>query len=109
MIRKYGPQSLTFPASGGNTQSYSLQANTNGVCLQAIVQMPDFTNSVTGTLSIINGDGVTLLSTSGIPKNATTVISCNVPLTDQETYTIQLALSGDPGGSGGDGTNICVC
>lgn len=104
MIVKFAGNNLTFPPSGGNTQSFQMSGRNNGFLAMVIVTMPNFTNTVTGTLSVLNGDGKTIYSSTGIPKGAVTVLSTTVPITHQEKYTMQLALDGDPGGSGGVAT-----
>lgn len=98
---KQGPITLTFPASGGNTQTTALFA-TGGELSRAVVVMPNFTNSVTATFTLKNAESRALVSVTGIPKDATTVITPTVTKPTLENWTLELTLSGDPGGSGGN-------
>lgn len=64
-----------------------------------VVDVPNFTNSVTVTVYYKSDGGKTMYQQASIPKNAVTPVPLNLPLIDD--LSIQCVLSGAPGGSGG--------
>jgi hypothetical protein len=69
------------------------------------LRMPNFTNSVTGTLALNDEDGITFYSQAAIPENA------DSPYTVERYFsggliTVSLTLSGAPGGTGGTATLV---
>ena len=84
-------------------------ATTNSFTLRAVatvhslsVKLPNYTNTITGTLSITDANSFEIYSKATIAKNATTHI-CNLDdvIALDGLYTVLLTLSGVPGGSGG--------
>lgn len=92
-----------FAASGtgGTPASYSVQCN--GLMRQCLVEIPNFTNAVTTTLTIKNRFGITIMTKSGMAKDTNHSLDAtddfDKAMVGDCTFT--LALSGDAGGSGG--------
>jgi hypothetical protein len=105
-MKKLGEYSFVFPGSGGNTQSIVIK-DWKGILSRVVIAMPNFTNSVTATLSFTNEDGYVMGSISSIPKNLPKsgpfIATPDLEFTG-ESVTVSLTLSGDPGGSGGTAT-----
>lgn len=91
-----GRQALIFGAA--DTEK-TLTYITNGLTHTIVVELPDWTNNSTATLSLINSDSKTLYSISALAENATYILLVERPL--HETSTFKITLSGAPGGSGG--------
>jgi len=85
-------------AATGTTKSWTLTAN--ALTHTIIVDVPDFTNGITVTLSITNSDSHEIYASAALAENTLHVIKAEVPLVGANT--ILLTLSGVAGGSGGD-------
>lgn len=75
-----------------------------GVLFFALADLPNFTNAITGALSIENKNSDEIYTKGSLAKNTKTKINVcsdgnDVPLAD--TSTVKLTLSGVAGGSGG--------
>jgi len=91
-------KTLTYNASETVKQ---FTINENGHMTDVAVVMPNFTNAITGTLTIEDEAGVVLYTKATIAENATTVVnSLSVPV--DHGYVAKLTLSGAAGGTGGD-------
>lgn len=100
---RLSPQTLSFGASD-TSKSFQITPDDvrRGYISMFVVDVANFTNSVTAALSVTNGRGRAIPpSVSGIPKGAVTTVACMVPISD-ETLTVTVTLSGAPGGSGGN-------
>lgn len=65
-------------------------------------KLPNFTNDVTGTLTVTNGDSVALYTLAEMARNSNHVITgLETKLLIVGTNTVKLTLSGVPGGTGG--------
>jgi hypothetical protein len=72
----------------------------NGSMTDLAVVMPNFTNAITGTLTIEDEDGVVLYTKAAIARNATTIVNTlSVPV--DRNYIGRLTLSGAGGAGGG--------
>jgi hypothetical protein len=95
---------LRFPiAADKTTASAEIRRNkdiTGGKPYQIDVDMPNWTNAVTGTLSVKNTDGSEIYSKSSLAKNVVTTINDAV-FPFAENLTVTLTLTGVPGGTGG--------
>ncbi len=96
---------LSFNYGAADTTG-SISLFTSSLFDMAIVTLPDFTNAVTGALSLVNRYSVTVFSLGSISKNQTTLVSpkigsdlWNIPFTEGACV---LTLSGAPGGTGGE-------
>ena len=65
-----------------------------------VLTLPDWTNTVSATLSIENVNGDELYSNGTLAQNATHVMATSTPLIG--INTVKITLSGVPGGTGGD-------
>ena len=91
---------LAFGATD-TTKSYTFQCN--GKVNHVLVEIPNFSNAVTTTVTVADENGVTIMSKSGLAKATNHVIDSTDDF-DRAlagTYTITLTLSGAPGGTGG--------
>ena len=95
-IQSTGRQAIAFNAY--ETEK-TLTINANGLTHTIIVELPDWTNNSTATLSLINSDSKTLYSISALAENATYILLVERPF--HGTNTVKITLSGAPGGSGG--------
>jgi hypothetical protein len=95
--------SLTFGAAETTKTSPSISQNEGvhqGKCTHIKITLPDWTNAVTATIRIKDSDGDTLFSQAAIAEAQTLVIADkSIPLIEKETVEVQ--LSGAPGGTGG--------
>lgn len=84
---------LTFTASGA-VQSEIIHFC--GVVKRIYVKIPDVTGTPTATLTLVDGDSITLLTKAALVENATTEITDEVwiPL---GPITVTLTFTGDPG------------
>ena len=89
----------------GTTGSYKI-TECNGFVHNMIINVPDFANNVTATVTILDDDGDTLYTSSALTKNTTTSLGGiaaaelgDVPLS--YNYTCRITLSGDAGAGGG--------
>ena len=73
--------------------------NVNIRTVVIVVVLPNYTNAVTGTVYYKTDGTKTLWQQAAIAMNASTPYSVKLPLI--EDLTVQLVLSGVPGGSGG--------
>jgi len=100
---------LSFGAAD-TTKSANLVLQGERTIFDLIVRIPDWTNAVTATLSILNGNGLTIYSIAGLTD----------PQLDPPCYIqvarmiaggaqVKVVLSGVPGGSGGDVTIDVGC
>lgn len=77
----------------------------NGKIHSYTITLPNYTNAVTGTLSIADADGYEIYSKASIAKNTSTnVYNLGDVIPIYGTVTVTLTLSGVPGGSGGTAT-----
>lgn len=82
------------------TGSFTIKANAKVHSLS--VKMPDWTNDVTGTLTITNVHSYELYSKSAIAEDHTThVYNLAQEVALDGLHTVKLTLSGVPGGVGG--------
>uniref|UniRef100_A0A7V3KP37 Uncharacterized protein n=1 Tax=candidate division WOR-3 bacterium TaxID=2052148 RepID=A0A7V3KP37_UNCW3 len=102
MARRVPLITLSFGESDTSKTSSPISNNPGvhqGQMVGFKVTMPNFTNAVTGTLSIIDSDGDTIYTSDSFDNNTTTVVmSLNVPLIEQEA--VKVTLSGAPGSDG---------
>jgi len=90
--------SFTYDAT--TTTATAKAVNESGFIRSIAVVMPNFTNSITATLSVKDVDGYEVISKASIAENATTVyLKEEVPIYYDSTMTI--TLSGAAGGTGG--------
>lgn len=97
-------QTLVF---GAADTSKSITLQTRGKLISWVMKLPNFTNSVTGTLSVANGNSDTLWADAARADNQSYyyhgAIGGNppiLPLVGVTTFTV--TLSGVPGGAGGN-------
>lgn len=94
------PQRAMAIGASGTTNSFTLRACTTVHSLS--VKLPNYTNSVTGTLTITDANSYEVYSYDSIAKNATThIYNLDDVIALDGLYTVLLTLSGAPGGSGG--------
>jgi hypothetical protein len=87
-------------AATGTTQKFRI--NNSGYITDFILTLPNFTNAVTGTLTIEDDEGNTLYTDAGAPRarNGTYVVTgIRVPV--DEGFNFNLTISGVAGGTGG--------
>lgn len=77
----------------------SFTINANALTHTIVCFLPNWTNAVTGTLSITNSDSREIYSIAALAKNTVHVLAVVKPLVG--TNTITITLSGVPGGAGG--------
>jgi hypothetical protein len=65
-----------------------------------VVDMPNWTNAVTGVLSVFNAEGTEIYASAALARNTVHQITDAV-IPFSENLTAQLVLSGAPGGAGG--------
>ena len=99
-------QGLIFGALD-TAKSFSLTGY-NGLIHELDVQIPDFTNAVTATVTLTRSNGVDVYTSEALAKNADHVIMMDRAIVGTEALTV--TLSGAPGGEGGqiDVTPILV-
>jgi hypothetical protein len=68
-------------------------------CTHLLLRLPNFTNSITGVVSIRNEAGIEMYASSSLAENADHLVKPDVPI--QSSYVLRLVLSGAAGGSGG--------
>ena len=96
-IQKADPQTISI-ASDKTVGNFTICAW--ALTHTIVVVLPDWTNSVTATLSIENDDSNEIYSVASLAKDSTHVIAVEKPLVG--TNTVIITLSGVPGGTGGD-------
>lgn len=102
MIRTTSRTTLSF---GANDTSKNFIFNCPGILFAILYEQYDTTNNVTGTVTIVNANSITLFSKSSLADNANSLISVrlgenkDVPLMN-ETHTCKVTLSGTPGNAG---------
>jgi len=91
---------LAFTATS-LTNSYTLQCN--GQMNMALIEMPNFTNAITATLTISDENGVVIMNKASIAENANTMLDATDDFDKAMagTYTVLITLSGVAGGTGG--------
>lgn len=103
MAKRVPLLALTFGASDTTKTSDRISENEGvhqGKCTHIKVTLPDWTNSVTATLAILDSDGDVIFSQASIAENQTLVIADkSIPLIEKER--VRITLSGAPGGTGG--------
>ena len=95
---KLAKQILTFSATD-TTKSFII--NRSGEIPFIRMLVPNFTNVVTATLTVENGDGDEIWNSGAKAKNATYLMQMSIPIAT-ETNTVKVTLSGAAGGTGGD-------
>jgi hypothetical protein len=87
--------------STSTTNSYTLQCN--GQTNMVLVEMPNFTNAITATLTVSDENGVTIMTKAAIAENANTMLDATDDFDKAMagTYTVLITLSGAAGGTGG--------
>lgn len=98
-IVKHSPVTLSFGAAE-TTKTWAF-SYFNGYMVSMIVVVPNWTNTVTCTLSIVNGESRAVYTSAALAQNASYYIYPSFPVA-VETYTLTATLSGVPGGSGGN-------
>ena len=98
-ISKTPRTSVTIAATG--TTFDTTVSKYEGVITRYILELPNYTNTVTTTLSILDPNGVTIYSGAAHAQNANYSIPVDVELDSSQDYTVRLTLSGAAGGSGG--------
>jgi hypothetical protein len=92
----------TFAFTAISTTATNLLCE-NGFVRQYVLTVPNFTNAVTATVSVLDEDSNTIYTGSAHNRNATySADSLSVPC--DKNYTAKVTLSGAAGGSGGDVT-----
>jgi hypothetical protein len=103
MAKKVPLISLTFGAAETTKESARISENEGvhqGKCTHIKITLPNWTNSPTATIRIKDSDGDTIFSQAGIAEGQTFVIADkSIPLIEKET--VEVELSGVPGGAGG--------
>ena len=90
----------TFEFAATGTELTTLICE-NGYLTDYVLTVPNFTNNVTATLSILDDNDVTIWTGDAKARNATAVVnSLTVPV--DRNFTLKCTLSGVAGGSGGD-------
>jgi len=64
------------------------------------VRMPNWTNSVTGVVSILDQDGYEVVASGALARNADHKVAADWPLPGSQS--LKVLLGGVPGGTGGD-------
>lgn len=64
------------------------------------VRMPNWTNVVTGVVSVLDQDGYEVVASSALARNLDHKVAADWPLPGSQT--LKVVLSGVPGGTGGD-------
>jgi hypothetical protein len=93
---EYQKSNFGFGAIGREMQQ---PLHNMGCITQAVFVMPNFSNDVTGTLSIQDEEGIELYS-SGPWKKSKAYALPNIHVDVAAGFTIKCRLSGDPGGVG---------
>jgi hypothetical protein len=94
------PRTAVSIAATGTTFDTTV-AKYEGVITRYILEVPNYTNDVTTTLSIIDANSVTIFAGAAHAKNANYSIPVDVEVDGSQTYTLRLTLSGAAGGTGG--------
>jgi len=89
----------TFAFAATGTQLTSL-IHENGSISLMVIEVPNFTNTITITVTVLDTDGDTLWESGSLAKNST-VRRTGLSIPVDYGYTIQVDLSGVAGGSGG--------
>jgi len=104
--QKIGPKTLSFGAAD-TSKTFTVVGHAGelgyGVIRKIVLNLPDWTNTVSATIAITNEDGDTLYSVATLAQN-TCHYKDDVYVVVADTCTITVTLSGVPGGSGGDAT-----
>ena len=82
------------------TLTYDFKVTMNGVVTKIIMELCNYTNTITTTLSILDDNGITHYGGAAVVQNANYVIRLDEDLSG--TYTIRLTLGGASGGNGTD-------
>jgi len=98
-LMKTDEESLVFGASDV-VKSFTITEV--GLTYAILVVLPNWTNDVTGVLSIENSDSNEIYASDDLDRNETHMIPTEKPLVG--TNTVKLTLFGVPGGSGGTAT-----
>ena len=96
-IWKSPRQPLSFGDSD-TLKSFTIQVN--GVVSRIILEIPDWTNAPNTTLTIENSDGKEIYNSGAKTENQTLNLKTDVEVVGENT--VKVALSGAPGGAGGD-------
>lgn len=86
-------------ALGAAETSKSVDFIREGEINGLFVRVPNFTNAVTATISVLDADGYEFVVSSALARNADHRVSAAWPLPGAQT--LKVTLSGAPGGSGG--------
>lgn len=89
---------FTFAATGTNIQQ---TVQESGIIPIIVIDVPDFTNDVTTTITIKDIDGYTLWVSDTLLKNSE-YIRPNLEIPIDYSYTIDVDISGVAGAGGGD-------
>ena len=98
-------ESITVAVTGtSHTATYT--KNFRGMVKYAVLVIPDYTNTVNTTLSIVDANSNTIYTASAVAKNTTTVVvlpnsltSTTSPFPIYPGYTITLTTGGATGGT----------
>ena len=93
---------LSFGASDTTKTSDVTGTVGGGLVHTLVVVLPDWTNAVTATVTIVNQYSESLYSSSALAENDTYVLKLDCPISDAMDWKV--TLSGAPGGSGGNVT-----
>ena len=77
------------------TQSFILEGEIGAL----FVRMPNWTNNVTGVVSLLDQDGYEVVASSALARNADHKVPASWPLPGSQT--LKVVLGGVPGGAGG--------
>lgn len=95
-LEKTDENTQTFGITG-TTKTYTIYAN--ALTHTLIVVIPDYSNTITTTITIDNADSNEIYNSTGLTQNTTHVIAVEKPLVGLNTITI--TLEGNAGGSAG--------
>lgn len=88
----------------------SLALGSEGLLKHLYLAVPNFTNGVTATVTLVTADGLVLYTSAALSKNAVYNLESQAQWLDQllvgGLYVLQVTLSGAPGGSGGTVTGL---
>lgn len=107
MHNRVGKSQSNFAFGATGTTAAAVAITEEGWVGYATVVVPNFTNSITVTVTVKDKDGNTVWTKGTIAKNATAVYGngpdavSNGKFPIQYGYTVEAVLSGNAGGTGG--------
>lgn len=102
---------FVFAATGTTGTPEYWNIDENGEIVDIIVEMPNFSNAVTGTLSVVDKGSYTLYAKDLIPENGTShfvdlLAKKLEPIPVVQTTNLYFTISGAAGGTGGTVTVV---